>query len=101
MAFGLGHRCMKCQRGFRWILLPLRIVHPRKHEALLPAPQVHQPRLRRMQPPSQPVHHQPDPPERFPGLRSRSAHHHEIIGIPDQHPSWRHRAAQSRSSLFR
>jgi hypothetical protein len=27
------------------------------------------------------VHHQPDPPQRFPGPRLRAAHRHEIIGI--------------------
>src|SRR5665213_3455904 len=56
-----------------------------KHKALLPGSQVHQLRLRRMQRQSRPAHHQPDPPERFLGLRFRSAHRHEIIGIPDQY----------------
>jgi len=37
-----------------------------------------------MQREPEPVHHQPDPPERFPGRRFRAAHGHEIIGVPDQ-----------------
>src|SRR5690349_11770905 len=36
VAFGLGHRCMKCQRGFRWMLLFLRIVHPRNTKLSFP-----------------------------------------------------------------
>jgi hypothetical protein len=37
-----------------------------------------------MQCQTEPVHHQPDPPERFPGLRLRAAHRHEIIGVSNQ-----------------
>ena len=37
-----------------------------------------------MQREPEPVHHQPDPPERFPGRRFRATHGYEIIGIPDQ-----------------
>jgi len=37
-----------------------------------------------MQREPEPVHHQPDPPERFPGRRFRAAHGHKIIGVPDQ-----------------
>jgi hypothetical protein len=38
-----------------------------------------------MQRQSEPVHYQPDPPERFPGLGLRAAHGHEVIGISDQY----------------
>jgi len=55
-----------------------------EYEALLPVSQVHQPRLRGMQSQSEPFHHQPDPPERFPGRRFRPAQSHEILAISDQ-----------------
>ena len=36
VAFALGHRYMKCQRGFRWILRFLRIVHRRNAKLSFP-----------------------------------------------------------------
>ncbi len=36
VAFGLGHRCIKCHRGLRWMLLLFRIVHPRNTKLSLP-----------------------------------------------------------------
>ncbi len=57
VAFGLGHRCTKCQRGFRW-----------------------------MQCQTEPLHHQPDPPQCFPGPRLRATHRRQVVGIPDQNP---------------
>ena len=36
VALELGHRCMKCQRGLRWRLRLLRIVHPRNTKPSLP-----------------------------------------------------------------
>ena len=36
VAFGLGHRCMKCQRGFRCMLRFLRIVQPRNTKLSFP-----------------------------------------------------------------
>jgi len=57
-----------------------------KYEALFTAPQVHHPRLHWMQRQTQPVHHQPDPPKRFPRCRCRATHRHQIIGVSDQYP---------------
>src|ERR1017187_8896376 len=59
---------------------------PQEYKALPPAPQVHHPRLLRMQFESQPLHYQPYSPQRFPGLRFPLAHHHEVIAVPHQHP---------------
>ena len=38
IALGDGHRCMKCQRGFRWILRRFRIAQPKKMNPSLPRP---------------------------------------------------------------
>ena len=65
---------------------PLANRASQEYKALPPAPQIHQPRLRRMQRQTEPIHDQPDPPEPFPGLRFRFAHHHEIVGISNQNP---------------
>jgi hypothetical protein len=57
---------------------------PQKNETPLATPQVHPPGLLRMQWQTQPVHHQLDPPKRFPGRRLRPAHRNEIVGIVNQ-----------------
>ena len=87
VAFGLGHRCMKCHAGVSLDTPLLANRASQEYEALLPAPQVHQPRLRRMQRQSEPVHHQPDPPKRFPRLPipcGTSPRNHRHIGPVSQ-----------------
>src|SRR5437867_4372100 len=55
-----------------------------EHKAAFPPPQVHHPRLLRMQRQTQLAHHKLDPPKSLLRLRLRRCHHHEVVGISDQ-----------------
>src|SRR5512140_1712767 len=56
-----------------------------EHEASFPTPEIHQPRLFRVQRQTQLAHHKLDLSKSLLRLRFRWRHHHEIVGIPDQH----------------
>src|SRR5271157_4454938 len=57
-----------------------------ENKTSLPPPQVHHPRLLRMQHQTQLARHKLDLSKRLLRLRLRWRHHHEIVGIADPHP---------------